>query len=104
MPLKCHLFGIITKLLLSLDRDDLIMLERWIECLPVKGLELLARARYKKETSSSANAASTAPASSYGYFSSFKAPPSIKSKSSSTTTTRLLKSLYLTQLMELVVV
>ena len=40
MPLKCHLFAIITKVLLSLPRDNLEILTNWIECLPVNGLEL----------------------------------------------------------------
>eukprot|EP01083_Nonionella_stella_P076243 207667_1 len=67
MALKCHLFTIISKRLLSLDDDY----AQWIGCLAVGGLEHLARARYKTET---------------------------------VTSNRLLKSQYLTQLLELVVI
>lgn len=44
---------IITKLLLPLPFDDLCVLEQWNECLPVEGLQHLARERFKNEESSS---------------------------------------------------
>ena len=108
MPLKCHLFGIITKLLLSLPFDDVDVLSEWIEKLPVRGLEQLARERYKKETGSSESASppSSSPFGGGGYFSQLSASSAFSraAQKAQASGQRLLKSQYLTQFLELVVV